>query len=219
MSGKFHKENKEAMEDWLLSYADMITLIMAFFIILVSMSKIDPNKYEEVQSGMAKDIGMREVTKPLQDLKSELLGQVAGAGVEDSVDIGKDDKGIVLNLASGTMFKPASAEIRPEILPLMKEIAGTLSQPRFLNYQIEIQGHTDDTPVRTQQFPTNWDLSSARALATLKLFTSLGINQSRMKLAALADTAPRVPNHSEAGTPYPENQAINRRVEIHVFPR
>jgi chemotaxis protein MotB len=216
---KFQKHNKEAAEDWLLSYADMITLIMAFFIILVSMSKIDPNKYEEVQAGMAKDVGNREVTKPLQDLKSELLGQVAGAGVEDSVDVGRDDKGIVLNLASGAMFKPGSAEVRAEIMPLMKEIAGTLANERFKNYQIEIQGHTDDTPVRTQQFPTNWDLSAARALATLKAMSDLGLSQSRMKIAALADTAPRVPNHSDSGKPYPENQAINRRVEIHVFPR
>jgi len=216
---KFAKQNKEAAEDWLLSYADMITLIMAFFIILVSMSKIDAGKYEEVQTGMAKEVGRRDVTKPLQDMKSELLGQIAGAGVEDSVDVGKDDKGIVLNLASGAMFKPASAEIRPEILPLIKEIAGTLAQTRFENYQVEIQGHTDDTQVHTQQFPTNWDLSAARALSTLRLLSELGISQSRMKIAALADTAPRVPNHSDTGKPYPENQAINRRVEIHVYPR
>ena len=216
---KFAKQNKEAAEDWLLSYADMITLIMAFFIILVSMSKIDAGKYEEVQAGMAKDVGNREVTKPLQDMKSELLGQVAGAGVEDSVDVGRDDKGIVLNLASGAMFKPGSADIRPEILPLIKEITGTLTQKRFENYQVEIQGHTDDTPVRTQQFPSNWDLSSARALATLRLLSELGVPTSRMKMGAMADNAPRVPNRSDSGKPYPENQAINRRVEIHIYPR
>ncbi|MBI3444371.1 MAG: flagellar motor protein MotB [Magnetospirillum sp.] len=216
---KFHKENKEAAEDWLLSYADMITLLMAFFIILVSMSKIDKNKYEQVQTGMAKDIGNREVTKPLQDMKTELLGQVAGAGVDDSVDVGKDDKGIVLNLASGTMFKPGSAEIRPEILPLMKDITGTLNQKRFLNYQVEIQGHTDDTQIKTPQYPSNWDLSAARALSTLKLFQELGIATSRMKIAAMAENAPRVPNRSDTGKAYPENQAINRRVEVHVYPR
>ena len=216
---KFHKENKEAAEDWLLSYADMITLLMAFFIILVSMSKIDKNKYEQVQTGMAKDIGMREVTKPLQDLKSEVTGQIAGAGVEDSVDVGKDDKGIVLNLASGTMFKPGSAEIRPEVMPLMKEISGTLSQKRFENYQVEIQGHTDDTQIKTPQYPSNWDLSAARALATLKLFQEMGIATSRMKIAAMAENAPRVPNRSDTGKAYPENQAINRRVEVHIYPR
>ncbi|SEH52740.1 OmpA/MotB family protein [Magnetospirillum fulvum] len=216
---RFEKKNEEPLEDWLLSYADMITLIMAFFIILVSMSKIDANKYEEVQSGMARDIGNREVTKPLQDLRSELLGAVAGAGVDESVDIGRDDRGIVLNLASGTMFQPGSADIRPEIRPVMKEISATLGQPRFTGYQIEIQGHTDDTPVRTPQYPSNWDLSAARALATLKLLNELGIEQPRMKIAAYADTAPRVPNRSDTGRAYPENQAINRRVQIHVYPR
>jgi chemotaxis protein MotB len=216
---RFEKKNEEPQEDWLLSYADMITLIMAFFIILVSMSKVDPNKYEEVQAGMARDIGNREVTKPLQDLRSELLGQVAGSGVEESVDIGRDDRGVVLNLASGAMFLPGSADVRPEIRPLIKDIAATLVQPRFIAYQIEIQGHIDDTPVRTPQFPSNWDLSAARALATLKLLGELGLDQSRMKIAAFADTAPRVPNRSDTGRPYPENQAINRRVQIHVYPR
>jgi len=216
---RFEKNNEEPQEDWLLSYADMITLVMAFFILLVSMSKIDAGKYEEVQAGMARDIGNRDVTKPLQDLSTELRGKVAGAGVEDSVDIGRDDRGVVLNLTSGAMFKPNSAEILPAIRPLLKDIVETLGQKRFAGYQIEIQGHTDDTPVRTAQYPSNWELSSARALVTLKLMAELGLDQSRMKIAAFADTAPRVPNHSDTGQPYPANQAINRRVEIHVYPR
>ncbi|CCG42989.1 OmpA/MotB family protein [Magnetospirillum molischianum] len=216
---RFEKKNEEPLEDWLLSYADMITLVMAFFIILVSMSKIDANKYEEVQSGMARDIGNREVTKPLQDLRSELLGAVAGAGVDEAIDIGRDDRGVVLNLASGAMFQPGSADIRPEFRPVMKEITTTLGQPRFTGYQIEIQGHTDDVPVRTPQFPSNWDLSAGRALATLKLMNEQGLDAARMKISAYADTAPRVPNHSETGRAYPENQAINRRVQIHVYPR
>lgn len=216
---RFEKKNEEPLEDWLLSYADMITLVMAFFVLLVSMSKIDLSKYEEVQAGMAREIGNRDVTKPLQDLSTELRGKVAGAGVEDSVDIGRDDRGVVLNLASGGMFKPNSAEILPAIRPLLKDIAETLGQKRFNGYQIEIQGHTDDTPVSTPQFPSNWELSSARALATLKVLNELGIDTARMKTAAFADNAPRVPNHSDTGQPYPENQAINRRVEIHVYPR
>lgn len=216
---RFEKKNEEPLEDWLLSYADMITLVMAFFVLLVSMSKIDLSKYEEVQAGMARDIGNRDVTKPLQDLSTELRGKVAGAGVEDSVDIGRDDRGVVLNLASGGMFKPSSAEILPAIRPLLKDIAETLGQKRFTGYQIEIQGHTDDTPVHTPQFASNWELSSARALATLKVLNELGIDTARMKTAAFADNAPRVPNHSDTGQPYPENQAINRRVEIHVYPR
>jgi len=216
---RFEKKNEEPLEDWLLSYADMITLVMAFFVLVAAMSKIDAGKYEEVQAGLARDIGNRDVSKPLQDLSTELHGKVIGAGVEDSVDIGRDDRGVVLNLSSGTMFKPNSADILPQIRPLLKEIADTLGQKRFTGYQIEIQGHTDDTPVRTAQFPSNWELSSARALVTLKQMAEFGIDFNRMKIAAFADTAPRVPNHSDTGRAYPENQAINRRVEIHVYPR
>jgi chemotaxis protein MotB len=216
---KFAVKDEEAAEDWLLSYADMITLLMAFFIMLAAISKPDANLYEQVQAGMAKDIGNREVAKPLQDLKTQMDQMVAGMGADEAVDIGRDDKGLVLNLAAGAMFKVGSADIQPQMLPVLKEITETLSNPRFATYTIEIQGHTDDTPVKTPQFPTNWDLSSARALATLKAFAQLGMPTSRMRLAALADVAPRAPNRSPDGNPYPENQALNRRVEVHVYPR
>ncbi|MGE5504545.1 MAG: flagellar motor protein MotB [Actinomycetota bacterium] len=219
MSSKFEVHNEEASEDWLLSYADMITLLMAFFIMLVSISKIDANLYEQVQSGMAKDIGNRQVSKPLQELKAELTSTMATLAVDDAVDIGKDDKGLVLNLASGAMFKPSSAEVTPQMRTVLKEISETLNQPRFTNYQIDIQGHTDDTPVRTPQFASNWELSSARSVATLKVLTEFGLPSVRMRTAAFADNAPRVPNRAADGTPYPENQAINRRIEIHVYPR
>ena len=216
---KFAVKDEEAQEDWLLSYADLITLLMAFFIMLAAISKPDAGLYEQVQAGMAKDIGNRDVATPLKDLTNQMSDMVAGMGAEDAVDVGRDDKGLVLNLAAGAMFKPGSADIQAQMQPVLKEIADSLANKRFASYTIDIQGHTDDTPVRTGQFPSNWDLSSARALATLKAFAQLGVPQQQMRLAALADVAPRAPNRSPDGNPYPENQALNRRVEIHVYPR
>ncbi|MBI2235560.1 MAG: flagellar motor protein MotB [Magnetospirillum sp.] len=213
--------NKPAEVDnsWMDTFGDMVSLLLCFFIMLAAISKVDANLYEQVQSGMAKEIGNQNVAKPLQDLKTQMDQMVAGMGADEAVDVGRDDKGLVLNLAAGAMFKVGSAEIQSQMLPVLKEIAETLSNPRFATYTIEIQGHTDDTPMRTGQYPTNWDLSSARALTTLKAFAQLGMAQSRMRLAALADVAPRAPNRSPDGNPYPENQALNRRIEVHVYPR
>jgi chemotaxis protein MotB len=216
---KFHTKNEEAAEDWLLSYADMITLLMAFFIMLAAISKVDANLYEQVQSGMAKDIGNRTVGKPLSDLKGQLMAAVVENKADDGIDVGKDDQGVVLNLASGAMFAQGSAEIRKEMMPVLKDIVKILDDPRFEAYLIEVQGHTDDNPVNTAQYPTNWDLSAARSLATVKAFIQLGVKPVRLKAVAFADIKPMVPNRGPDGTPYPANQAINRRVSVHVFPR
>lgn len=216
---RFQTHNEEAAEDWLLSYADMITLLMAFFILLVSVSKIDANLYEEVGSGMAKEIGNREVGKPIAEMKKELNDVVTAYDTGGLADVGTDDRGLVLNLDSGQMFRPGSAEIKPEARKLMAEMAQTLAQKRFDNYRIEIQGHTDNVPVKTAAFPSNWELSNARALATLKLMLELGVPEPRLFMSAFAQYSPRAPNETEDGRPLPENQAINRRVSIRVYPR
>ncbi|HLO79058.1 MAG TPA: flagellar motor protein MotB [Magnetospirillum sp.] len=216
---RFHTKNEEPLEDWLLSYADMITLIMAFFVMLAAISKVDANLYEKVQSGMAKDIGNREAARPLETVRKELAQVIATTrGGEDAVDVGSDERGVVLNMDADAMFKPGSAEIRPEIMPVVKGIAETLNNDRFATYRIEVQGHTDDTPVNTPQFPSNFELAAARALSAMRTMNKLGLPEQRMTITSFGQYSPRVPNHREDGTPLPVNQALNRRISIHVFP-
>lgn len=219
MSGKFHTKNEEPLEDWLLSYADMITLIMAFFVMLAAISKVDANLYEKVQSGMAKEIGNRKTERPIDDMKKELADVVSAMSGGDSLaDVATDERGVVLNLDSGAMFKQGSAEVRPEVIPMLKEMAVTLNHKRFESYILEIQGHTDDTPVATPQYPTNFDLAAARALATLRAMKAQGIGEDRMVVSAYGQYKPRVPNRTPEGNPLPVNQSLNRRVSIHVVP-
>lgn len=216
---RFHTKNEEPLEDWLLSYADMITLIMAFFVMMVAISKVDANLYEQVQSGMAKDIGNRETARPLDTVRKELAQVISATrGGDDAVDVGSDERGIVLNVDANAMFKPGSAEIRPEIMPVVKSITETLNNDRFASYRIEVQGHTDDTPVNTPQFPSNFDLAAARALVAMRSMSTLGLPESRMTVASFGQFKPRVPNRTPEGTALPVNQALNRRISIHVFP-
>lgn len=216
---RFHTKNEEPLEDWLLSYADMITLIMAFFVMLVAISKVDANLYERVQSGMAKDVGNRTAARPIETVRKELAQVISATkGGDDAVDVGTDERGVVLNLDANAMFKPGSAEMRPEILPVIKGITETLTNERFATYRIEVQGHTDDTPVKTAQFPSNFDLAAARALTALRTMNTLGLPEERMLMSSFGQYAPRAPNHRDDGTALPINQALNRRVSIHVYP-
>lgn len=215
---KFQIKNEEAHEDWLLSYADMITLIMAFFVMLAAISKVDANLYEKVQSGMARDVGNRNGAQPLETIRKELAQSVAANKGDELVDVGSDERGIVLTLDSGLMFKAGSAEMSPAIMPVLKDIAQRLNTPMFATYRLEIQGHTDDTPVNTPQFPSNFDLAAARALMTMRALASVGMAESRMIVSSHGAYSPRVPNRGKDGTPLPVNQSLNRRVTIHIYP-
>ena len=211
---------KEEAEDWLMSYADMITLVMAFFVLLISMSHIDPVKYEQVKGGMAQDIGKRETTQPIKQLKTEMAQAMRGLKIDDTqVAIGTDDRGLVLDFDAGTFFDAGSAKLKDEFLPALAKMAETLKSPRYSAFQIEVDGHTDDTPVSTPQFPSNWELSAARATAVVRKLIEDGVAPTRLSAAGFADTRPKVANRDVNGNPLPINEAINRRVSVHIFPR
>lgn len=217
---RFELPKREETEDWLMSYADMITLLLSFFVLLISMSHIDPVKFEKVQGGMARDIGKHQTAQPLQELKTEVGQVLRGLKLDDDkVSLGSDERGLVLEFDANTFFEPSSATLKDELLPALTKLSGTLNSPRYSAFQIEVQGHTDDTPISTPAFPSNWELSSARATVVVRTFIQNGIDPTRLAAEGLADTRPKVSNRDVAGKPLPVNQAINRRVSVHIFPR
>lgn len=217
---KLDRKPQEVDASWMETYGDMVTLLLCFFIMLASISKIDTVLFEKVQSGMTAEIGKQPPQRPIESMRQELTEVVnTFQGSGEAADVGTDDRGVVLNLDSGAMFAVGAAEVKPEMLPLLKEVVGTLAQPRFENYRIEIQGHTDDMPIKTPQFQTNFDLAAARALATMRAMMSLGLPPERMLVASYGQYQPRVPNRRDDGTALPVNQALNRRVAVHVYPR
>lgn len=216
------KPPQEVDTSWLETYGDMVTLLLCFFIMLASISRIDTVLFEKVQSGMTKEIGKLPPQRPIESMKQELAQVVAtfqGQGGDESADVGTDERGVVLNLDAGAMFAAGSADIKPQALPLIKEVVGTLNQTKFQNYRIEIQGHTDNTPIKTPQFPSNFDLAAARALAVMRAMAAEGLPHERMLVSSFGQFAPRVPNLTQEGQPLPVNQALNRRVAVHVYPK
>jgi len=213
-------QKKEEAEDWLMSYADMITLLMAFFVMLISMSHFDPVKYEQVQGGLAKDIGKHDAAQPMQSLKTDMAQAMRGLKVDDTqVAIGQDDRGLVLDLDAGTFFDPNSAALKEQFLPALAKIATTLMSEKYSAFQVEVQGHTDDEKPTAPAYPTNWELSAARATAVVRMLIKDGVAADRLGAVGYADTRPRVANRDVNGNPLAINQAINRRVSIHIYPR
>lgn len=214
------EEPEEIKEDWIITYADAITLLMAFFVMLLNFSKIDIPMFEEVAAGIKNEIGMGgdpEVT-PTQMMKIDIQDVVYTMQADEVINVGTDSQGVVIELASSAFYVPGSADIRPEAFPVLRKLAQTLDSPRYQTYIIEVEGHTDDDPIHTARYPSNWELSAGRATGVVRLFIEQGMDASRMKASGFAEGRPKVPNRDASGAPIRENQATNRRVIIRVYP-
>lgn len=211
-------EYEEESEDWLVTYADAITLLMAFFVMLLTFAEFDIPAYEELTSALASNIGKREEQSTTQSLKIDVQDMVYSLQADQVVDVSTDEKGVVIELQSGAFFQPASADIKPAALPVLAGMAETMASARYELYNIVVEGHTDDGAISTARFPSNWELSAGRASTVVRLFETSNVDRMRLTASGHADTRPKVPNRDLEGKPIPENRATNRRVVLRLHP-
>lgn len=219
MAAPTNPPEEQDEEEWLLTYADAITLLMAFFVMLLTFAKFDIPSFEEVKKGISEAVGHREnEPTPTELLKVEVEDAVASMQAEEVTKVTKDEKGIVIELDSSAFYRPGSADILPQARPLLKKVSDLLITPKFKNYNVEIEGHTDDAPISTPRYPSNWELSAGRATRVARFFIGTKIDPLRLKATGFAETRPVVPNRDSKGKPIKENMQKNRRVIIRVFP-
>jgi len=207
-------------EDWLTTYADAITLLMAFFIMLVSFSKVDLPAFEEAMAGIKSELGREEAPKrPMFNLGQNLNLILEEVQIgQDEALTGFDQSGVVIDFDSGSFFKPGSAELLPTAKKILVEIAYELAQSPYDLYFVDVEGHTDDAPINTPQFPSNWELSTARATGVVRFLIEADIQPERLKASGYADVRPKLPNKDLSGEPIPENRKKNRRISIRLHP-
>ena len=201
-------------DDWLISYADMVTLVLCFFIIIVAMSEINPVKFGQVAQSIAGAMGEideAEIQISLPELHQKITKVVADKGLEDKVDVKMTNRGVALNLRGGVLFKLGKATLRQTAKPILSEIAEEIKK---IPYNIAIEGHTDNIPISSPIFPSNWELSASRASSVVKFFIDKGVPAERLRVVGYADTRPEVPHNAEDGSPILENQVKNRRVVV-----
>ena len=211
-------EEVEEKEDWLVTYADAITLLMAFMVMLLTFAEYDMPAYVEAASAIEGKISGRNVVNPIELMQQDIQDVVYEQQADEAVEVETDDQGIIIELASSAFYRPGSADLRDQALPVLQSMVQLLDAPRFKAYIIEVEGHTDDDPIRTARYPSNWELSAGRATRVVRYFIEQGIFPKRLKAAGFAETRPKVPNRKEDGTPIRDNQATNRRVIIRVYP-
>ncbi len=203
-------------ESWLATYADAITLLMAFFVMLLTFAEYDIPAFEEAATAIGNNVGNKDEVSTTQELKIETQDVVFEMQADQVVSVAQDKRGIVIELASRAFFKPGSAVFRDAAIPVLKKMTALLGAPKFACFNIDVKGHTDDVPIRTKQFPSNWELSAARASRVVRFFIEAKLQPFRFKAIGLAATKPKVPNRDPEGKPIKENQATNRRINLHV---
>lgn len=216
----FHVEEDPEDESWLMTYADAITNLMALFIMLVAMSTINQTAFEKARDGIKGEIsGDIPILSPTESMKIDLQDVIYSMQANEAVEVGTDSQGIVLELKSSAFYRRGTADIVPEAIPVLEKIAKTVLSPRYKNYVLEVEGHTDDDPISTPVFPSNWELSAGRASRVVRFMTDAGMEADRLKASGLAASKPKEPNRTATGAPILENQAQNRRVVLKIYPQ
>lgn len=228
---EFGPKKKEKVEEKQIDLGPLLMaalaiLLLAFFILLVSMATVDSNKRKIVLKSLKGTFGVLDggssmaigdglavgglAQEQIHFMTSIAMFQtfVKAKGFEEKVFIDGSNKGFTISVDSETIFKPGEAKLLAKhyrILDLVKFIIAD-SQKKF---RVRIEGHTDDLPTKTEKFPSNWELSVARAIAALRyIVRDTAINVSQVEAAGYAGYRPKVPNTS------PKNRARNRRVDI-----
>ena len=221
---------------WMATFADMMTLLLTFFVLLISFASMDVIKFQMMLGSVKDAMGVQYQhpgaipavsTTPVQlsetegstklDLMKENISilnairqSIEEAQLEGLVEAELSERGVIIRVKGQVLFDLGDAALRQEGLPLLDTIAGLSEE---FDTSLMIEGHTDGLPISTSQYPSNWELSTARAISAMRYFVRADLMPSeRLGVAGYADVRPVAPNDT------PENRARNRRIEF-VFVR
>jgi chemotaxis protein MotB len=249
MARKKH-ESHANHERWLVSYADFITLLFAFFVVMFATSQTDKAKAQQVADSVKKALDGESFTKTISvilggvvDQKGQGNAEMRGPGgakqlvktvddkshtqivellpslqilskeleqeiKEGKVQMSMGPRGLTISFTQAALFPSGEDVIAKDTYPSVQKIADAMKQ---IPNPVRMEGHTDAVPIHNSRFKSNWELSAARSIALLELFTSFGVSRDRLSIAGYADTAPVEGNETEAG------RARNRRVDVIIL--
>lgn len=262
MARKKRHEDHENHERWLVSYADFITLLFAFFVVMYSVSSVNDGKYrvlsdtltdafltsaeslEPIQVGERprtlepvagehatpdrpepeqsiipieqpvpepqppQEIRQAEEPATLEQVVNDLKSKLQPFINKDLVNVTKTDKGIEVEMKSKMLFESGSARLSREAITALRDVAGILMP---IPQEIQVEGHTDNVPIQTVAFPSNWELSAARAASVVHLLTRMGVDSHRLAAIGYGEFRPVATNDTEDG------RQKNRRVALIVL--
>lgn len=235
-----HGEAHPNAERWLVSYADFITLLFAFFVVMYSISQVNEGKYRVLSDALVNafqtvpggsrqaqpgssgrgeamielpvrrpgEIGRRRAEARLKDMSVELRDTLSPLVTSGQVRITETPRGLAVDIDASLLFAPGQAELSEQAQRTLGAVAQVLArQPNA----VEVEGHTDDSPISNPVFPSNWELSAARASRVVRLFAASGVAPGRMVAVGYGE------HRSIGDNATAEGRARNRRVTVMVL--
>lgn len=238
---KSRRYDYENHERWLISYADFITLLFALFVVLYAISSVNEGKYKTFGASLTSAFGgsyklesiatlddqglllkalvdrrnyrqaeerQRKQQEFMQVVAKNLNRVMAHLVKSGQVNVTTTKRGVELEINASALFKEGEAGLQDDATKILAEVAQVLVQS---DQAIEVEGHTDSSPINTPQFPSNWELSSARASSVVRLFIERGVPATRLTAVGSADNLPVASNNT------PDGRAHNRRVTVTIL--
>jgi chemotaxis protein MotB len=199
-------------ESWLLSYADLITNLLLFFVVLLTAANLSKGRMQQI----VKSISGSESPASFESIRKEIDEQIAKKQLQDLVQTNVSEDGLEVSLNSGLVFDSGKAKIHPELEDTVASMLQVLS-PYSTKYNFAVEGHTDATPIAGGgQFASNWELSSARAIVVRERLENVGIRRTHIRVEGYADTKP-LPAPQLEGLDVEQRLAKHRRVVVRIY--
>ncbi len=235
MARKRFDDGPENHERWLISYADFITLLFAFFVVMYAISSVNEGKYQVFSTALVSAFGgdppppgallqqvlpipnvqarrRQEALKRERDTMARIAQTVRSTMAplvkEGRLRVTQNSRGVTVEINASELFDPGEAKLTAEAEEVLASLAEIL---RPDPHAVQVEGHTDMTPISNPQFPSNWELSAVRAASVVRLFIRNGVPAGRLSVVGYGDTTPVAPNDDPVG------RARNRRVAVTIL--
>ncbi len=230
---KKEEEQKAGAPEWMATYGDMMTLLLVFFVLLFASSNVDSQKYDAVVQSLSGSLGILDSgttismeplinsypsdsptdtptsNKEFSDIQEELEGVLENQNLKGKVKLSLDERGLTVRFLDNVLFDSGKADLKPESKKIIDDISPILKQSKK---DITVEGHTDNIPISTYKYPSNWELSTTRAVNVVKYMIEIGkIDPIRLSPAGYADQHPISDNSTLDG------RKNNRRVDVVIL--
>jgi len=226
-------------ERWLVSYSDFITLLLAFFVVMYAISSVNEGKYRVVSDSLVSAFGnaakrpdlatsaaqpltplkprqifanrngrQRRQQEQMQDMARDIMKVLAPLVKEGKVRVTQSNRGITVEINASVLFAPGQAALEESSDQTLRAVAQVVKNEE---HAIQVEGHTDNVPIKTVLFPSNWELSTARASSVVRLFIESGVGAHRLTALGYGENRPVESND------IPQGRARNRRVTVTVL--
>lgn len=199
------KSSTSEDQPWLLSYGDMVTLLLAFFVLFFAISQVDQVKFEMIMEYFNKS-----ETMPLHVLEQKFKELVKSHELEESVDVALTPAGLLVNFQDNILYDSGQAKLRENAFPVLNSLADILNAQDVAERHIQVEGHTDSVPLaQNALYPSNWELSTARSASVIRYLLQRAVSAKRFVAVGYADTRLK-----EEETPDRRGLSVNRRVSL-----